>query len=333
MPIPVTSASSPTAPPASPIASFLARLALAPRQSYKALTLWPLILRADAPASGAPAYEALADAFEARRLRVDEVGRGGQVPVVRVENRGDVAVLVLFGEELRGAKQNRVANASFLVPAASEVVIDVSCVEAGRWSRPEGAHFSATRDVLSHALRKKMAMKVHQSRERLGRFAADQHEVWEEVAARLSHSGATSPTAAYADYLHSRRSDAADYAAAFHPIERQVGFVAAIGDSICGLEIVGRPEVFARTFAGLTRAYVVDAVDAALVKVRESGAPGAARFDAPEPFLAALAGAPASGKASLGLGEDFRVNERAIGACALVAGDVVHLTAFPTDGA
>lgn len=326
------SASTPSSPSGTPISSFLARVALAPRQSYKALTLWPLVLRPDALRSGAPEYEALADALDAGRLRVDEVGAEGRVPVVRVENRGEIAVLVLFGEELRGAKQNRVANASFLVPAKSDVVIDVSCVEAGRWSRPEGARFSASRDVLSHALRKKMAMKVHASRERVGRFAADQHEVWDEVAARLSHSGVESSTAAYGDYLHCRRNDTADYASAFHPVERQVGFVAAIGDEIAGLELVGRPEVFARTFAGLTRAYIVDAVDVALVKERGADEVLAARFDAPEPFLKALANAPASGRASLGLGEDLRVNACGIGACALVVGEVVHLTAFPAEG-
>jgi len=53
------------------------------------------------------------------------------------------------------------------------------------------------------------------------------------------------------------------------------------------------------------------------------------RFDAPEPFLLALAGARAEASASLGLGTDLRIEDDRVSACALVAGDVVHLTAFP----
>lgn len=55
--------------------------------------------------------------MEAGSLRVDEIDKGGSVSHVRVVNQGKRPVLFLFGEEIRGAKQNRVANATFLVPA------------------------------------------------------------------------------------------------------------------------------------------------------------------------------------------------------------------------
>ena len=38
------------------------------------------------------------------------------------------------GEQLAGGKQNRVLNASILVPAKSELPIPVTCVERGRWA-------------------------------------------------------------------------------------------------------------------------------------------------------------------------------------------------------
>ncbi|RIL06192.1 MAG: hypothetical protein DCC71_07820 [Proteobacteria bacterium] len=88
-----------------PVADFLTRLSLGPRQSHASLALWPLVLRTDTGASATPPFVPLADAVEADALRVDEVSPGGMVPHVRVENDGDTAVLVLFGEELRGAKQ------------------------------------------------------------------------------------------------------------------------------------------------------------------------------------------------------------------------------------
>ena len=42
-------------------------------------------------------------------------------------------VLLVDGEELIGAKQNRVLNLSILIPAKQRCVIPICCVEAGRW--------------------------------------------------------------------------------------------------------------------------------------------------------------------------------------------------------
>jgi hypothetical protein len=58
-------------------------------------------------------------------VTVQEVSEGGSVPELMVENSGDIRVLFLEGEELVGAKQNRILNTSVLhtnpgisVPAA-----------------------------------------------------------------------------------------------------------------------------------------------------------------------------------------------------------------------
>jgi hypothetical protein len=43
-------------------------------------------------------------------------------------------LLLLDGEELVGAKQNRILNTTVLVDAHVTVTIPVSCVEQGRWT-------------------------------------------------------------------------------------------------------------------------------------------------------------------------------------------------------
>ena len=126
------------------------------------------------PRSTGLATCSLARALEDGTLQIDEISESGSVPHVRVTNRGSNDVLFLFGEEIRGAKQNRIANASFLVAAYSELVIDVSCVEQGRWGRRGGGGFAATGEVVSQRMRKKMARQVAESRRRGGRFEADQ---------------------------------------------------------------------------------------------------------------------------------------------------------------
>jgi hypothetical protein len=312
------------------ISSFLASVSLAPRQAHKSLTLWP-VLRGDAP-SKAPEYITLSEAYARGQLAIDELREGAQVPHVRATNRGKLAVLVLFGEEIRGAKQNRIANASFLVPPQQEIVLDVSCVEHGRWSHRPGSGFASTGAVMSSDVRRKMNSRVSMSRRAGHGFRADQGEVWDEIGARVSHSRADSRSEAYADYVATRRRDLDEMAATFSSLPGQVGFVACIGEEVAGLEGIGRPEVFAQAFPGLLRGYLIDAVDHALVRERRAASGRNTRFDGPEPFLAALAEAPVETSASLGLGTDLRIEDGRVSACALVAGEVVHLTAFPSVG-
>jgi hypothetical protein len=76
----------------------------------------------------------LEEALSAGTFRVEELSESGSVPQVSVVNGGAQPVLILEGDELIGAKQNRVLNSSVLVAADSELVLPVSCVERGRWS-------------------------------------------------------------------------------------------------------------------------------------------------------------------------------------------------------
>ena len=85
-------------------------------------------------------------------VTVEEVSEGGSVPDLLVENKGDVRVLFLEGEELVGAKQNRVLNTSVLIAAKSKVKIPVSCVEQGRW-RYRSKHFGSSGSHSSSKLR------------------------------------------------------------------------------------------------------------------------------------------------------------------------------------
>ena len=145
----------------STIRDFLHHTHLGARQSYKALGLWPLIrTRGDTPHEAKDLdYVSLADALEDGFVGVDEVSDDGSVPTVRVDNRAETRVLVIFGEEIRGAKQNRVANATFLLPARQVVDIDVSCVEQGRWGRHPRAGarsegFEESADLISSVVRR-----------------------------------------------------------------------------------------------------------------------------------------------------------------------------------
>ena len=67
-------------------------------------------------------------------VQVTEISEGGSVPELLVQNSGEYPVLFIEGEELIGARQNRVLNTSVLIGAGTTIRIPVSCVEQGRWS-------------------------------------------------------------------------------------------------------------------------------------------------------------------------------------------------------
>ncbi|MDP9439382.1 MAG: hypothetical protein M3P49_11655, partial [Actinomycetota bacterium] len=73
--------------------------------SHGALHLFALI---GGPSEEEEGLTLLEDALEGGSLRVEELGESGSVPELRVVNGGPTAVLILEGDELIGAKQNRV---------------------------------------------------------------------------------------------------------------------------------------------------------------------------------------------------------------------------------
>ncbi len=312
-----------TQPTRHAISHFLDLVHLGRSQCDKQLTLWPLIrpsARSEIP------YICLAQALESGAAQVDEIG-GGTVPHVALVNRGDVSVLVLFGEEIVGAKQNRVANASFLVAPKSRVVLDVSCVEQGRWTNRPDASFSMGDHVISSTLRKGMATRVEHSRASGGGFDAGQQAVWSDVSQRVGSMPNPSKTGAYRDYARSHRRDLEKMARHFQPIDGQVGFVAVRDGRVDGVEVVGDPAVYARVHDRLLHAYTIDALEATPAEfAKEKGV----EFLAPEDFLRKIASTAYQSGPSLGQGNDLRLHAGEVSGCALDCGGIVHLMAFPT---
>src|SRR5262245_42018871 len=138
------------------------------------------------------------EAIQAGAVTVQEVSEGGSVPDLLVENSGDARVLFLDGEELVGAKQNRVLHTSLPLPARSQVKVPVSCVERGRWSYVS-RHLSSSSWLSSSKLRHALKASVSESLARGAGHRSDQGQVWEEVDKQQAALGVSSPTAAMAD--------------------------------------------------------------------------------------------------------------------------------------
>jgi hypothetical protein len=152
------------------------------------------------------------------------VSEAGSVPFLKVANGADRPLLLLDGEELIGAKQNRILNTTVLVAAHTEVTIPVSCVEQARWGH-HGRQFRPGAASLYASLRARKAAWVSQAI-RAGRgHAADQGGVWEHLAERASQLRVDSATGAMRD-LYARYDT--DMAAARRTLAAQPGQVGAL---------------------------------------------------------------------------------------------------------
>jgi len=281
---------------------------------HRGIVVTPLFPRRDPVA----AYVTLDEALP-RGLRITETSAAGSVPELFVENPTDSNVLLYDGEELVGAKQNRILNVSVLVGEGAKLSIPVSCVEQGRWSRRSDLFGSAGHVSHSHLRRRKAQMLAAQP---LAPGVA-QGDVWDEVREKQTRMGVRSETAANRDTFAAHASRLRSLEDAFPLVPGQCGAVLGLGDDLC-LDAVSRPDAFALLWPKLRAGYLLDALE----RVGRR-ATSVERISA---FVDEVASASATRGPSAGLGEDLRLRGTAvIGSGLELDGEAIQLSAFTSD--
>lgn len=289
---------------------------------YRNLTVFPLFGNPSARAG----YLTLDEALAQKCAVITEVSEGGSVPELKFVNSGKSPVFLLDGEELIGAKQNRVINISILVAAAMTLVVPVSCVEAGRWSH-RGRNFAASpRAHYAEGRARKMA-QVSASMRATGQRRSNQPEIWSNIREKSERFSVASETSAMSDIFEQEAGRLEDYVAPFRALEGQSGAVFAIGGKVVGLELFDSAETLRKLFPKLLRSYGLDALD------RARSEPAAKETAcAPEQagaFLQKVARAKAEEFPAIGEGRDIRLSGGGLtGAALSVDNRVIHLTAF-----
>ena len=281
---------------------------------HRGIVIAPLFPRRDPGVDYVTLDEALP-----RGLRIAEVDEAGTVPELVVENPLDARVLLYDGEELVGAKQNRILNVSVLAEAQSKLAIPVSCVEQGRWSRTSPAFRSGNH--VSHAQLRRRKLEA-QAAQPMARGVA-QSEVWGELHERMFSMSVDSPTGASADLYQARDRDLRALEDAFPAQQGQCGAILGLGDDMC-IDVLSRPDAFTRLWPKLRAGYLLDALE------RLDGKPTS--LAAVPAFVRQVAVAAQSRQPSAGLGEDVRLRgERIIGSGLEFEDELIQLSAFTSE--
>ncbi len=302
--------------------SFLETTRLARKQVYSNLTLFPLL----APNGIKPDYLTLDQALDGNFVEITELDDAGRVPELKLINLGKKKVLIIEGEELVGAKQNRIVNSSFLIAGKAEVIIPVSCVEQGRW-RYESDKFESGKKIMHASLRRNHQQDVSYSLRHGDGYLSNQGRIWDGIAEKSARMKVAAPTGAMADVFESYEDSLSEFIDKFKLIEWQVGAIFAINGQVLGLECFGCHDTFKRFFNKLVKSYALDA-DSPKSQPSKSVPPDKARK-----FIASVIKSKGEGHPSLGLGENITFESRIVSGAALVEGNrVLHLSAFKKEG-
>jgi len=313
------------------ISTLLSGVSIGEPRRHGRLEIFPLF----ATSMAADAFILLDEALAAKSVEVTETSDSGSVPVLKLLSRSAVPVLLLDGEELIGAKQNRILNASILAPAQADMLLPVSCVEAGRWRYSTNSFRAADHALFAKARARKAARMaaMHVERRAVGgstayavarQYDADQHEVWSDVSGKLGRMRVESPSSAISDGYESYGERLREFETALEPVAGQRGGAFVLDGRVVGIELLATEAAFRAIYRKLLKSYAFDALE-----VSDVTAPKVPTKADVEAFIARVLGSAMSSAPSAGLGVDVRLAGEGCTGHALVHDEsVLHLAAF-----
>lgn len=302
-----------------PIAHTLATRKLGQPTTRGRLAMYPLLAERDQT----PDYLLIDEAMGQGLCQVQELTEAGVVGRLLLVNRAHLPILLLDGDLLVGARQNRVLNLTMLAPAKAKTELPVSCVEQGRWSYQGRRGFHVDVQSCSVNLRAAKAATLAE-RLRRGRVGdADQRTIWAEIQAKSARMGVRSVTRDYTALHESHGELLAELVAGFEPLPGQVGALFTLDSRILGLDLFDCPRTLTRVLPRLLRGYAIEALDPLWPSLDE-------RSPSPEAFFEDLRSAQPTQHPAPGLGDVAHIETHGLAANALIhAGRVLHLFAWP----
>jgi len=314
------------------LATFAERLEVQPGDSYRALTLYPVV------ASGVrvPGVDlTLDEAVNRDLLEVDELTQSDMNHLL-VTNHAKEPVFAMSGEMLRGGKQDRIIADDLVIPAKSGLKVAVYCVEHGRWTVSEGAGglrgrgaFTAGHSLAGAGVRAAGGLGG-------GGRGGGQSAVWATVAEQSQALRARSVTGALRAVHDSTevRARMRPYQEAFSGLldnnPRASGVVAVVAGQILAADLFSSRSVFRHMWPQLLEAYVIDALERAGAHRQEAPLKPRTAASWVERWLRTVRTADRTAQETPGEGTLYLLRGREVAGSALLwQNAVVHLGLFP----
>jgi ARG/rhodanese/phosphatase superfamily protein len=247
--------------------------------SYQNLTVFPLYATNHPKDAG---YLVLDEGMATGKVKVTEMGRGGSVNQLTVENQSQKPLFLMAGEVILGGQQDRIIGQDTIVPARTTQSVAVFCVEHGRWTG--GKEFQSGKAMAHQKLRDKANFE-------------GQQKVWDEVAAKNATRKIENATGTYRDVATESSADlaktvtgyertiGAGLAKAGGAVKRpdgtpapMVGVAVAIDGEVVGIERFASGELFQKVQGKLLRSYYLQAVDSSKPSQARPAAEAVGRF-------------------------------------------------------
>ena len=301
--------------------SYLGQIKVGEPQTHKNLAAYPVLSNQLSVLD----YITLDESLSQGLIEISEIDKDGSVPELKLANKSEKMILILDGEELVGAKQNRIVNTTMLIPPMEVILIPVSCVEQGRWVYKTEKFHSEER-LASPALRAMKAEHVGNTVRASGEYRSDQGAIWQQISEKASRRGTRSSSMAMADIYNQDKPELEGYLEHFRAVPFQVGAVFLINGKIIGMDCVDKSVTFEKLFKKLVESYALDAVDWFDPKVESKES----RADV-DAFLKVIADSRTKSHKSVGLGIDLRLDSAGCVGFALTYGQILHLSVFSRD--
>ncbi len=267
-------------------------------------------------------YITLSQAYENKVVEVKETSEEGTVSELLFINNSDTPILIIEGQELLGAKQNRIINVSILVPAHISMVIPVSCCERSRWGFRSNREFSLSdRMTFSRARRNKMR-SVNERWESGDTADSDQQEVWQDMDVKFAKMNVNSSTDSMGDFYDTYSERINQYVKSFASENDDKGIIAAINGKIVSMEFFDRNTSFKDNLSKIIRGLAADAIEeqkTSLIATKKQA----------EDFVENVHASRINELGSIGLGSQYRINgDSQLGQTLIFNNHIVHFIVF-----
>ena len=266
----------------------------------------------------------LKKALDLELVEINEINEAGTVDTLKVKNESNVPLLILDGEELIGAKQNRILNTTVLIPPKTEIPVPVSCTERGRWAY-NTPKFEKTNNIASGRIRFKKNIGVYHSLKKSNAYKSDQREIWDEINNITCDLKTFSKTEALSDTFEHKKHDITDYIKNLKYNKGQTGTIIFINNQLINMELVFNTSIYKQYHEKIIKS---NALDGLTYKNNENLSDIDILFDA-DNFLKLIEDNEFEKFESIGIGEDYRIkNENLIGSMLNYNDNIWHALFF-----